>query len=70
VSGRNSTSPHLHHRTRDETESAVTIRYESQQGVFHDFWVEYTVNRDGSYAWRHCGDSGMTDLTGPVKAEL
>ena len=70
VPGRDSDSPHLYHHDRTETDDSITIRFWSEQGIFHDCWFTAEIERDGSVSFDHCGDDGMDELEGLVLSEV
>ena len=70
VPGKNSDNPHLYQHDRWEDDQSVTVKYWSNQGFFHDCWIQVEVSRDGSLDFDHCGCSGMDELQGLVEGEV
>ncbi|MEN3009758.1 MAG: hypothetical protein ABDI20_02030 [Candidatus Bipolaricaulaceae bacterium] len=45
ISGRHTSSPNLDYSKIKEKEGAFIVKYWSEGGVFHDCWIEVTIER-------------------------
>ncbi len=71
IPGKDTSSPHLYHnRITKNDDGSYTVSFWSEQGFFHDCWIDAYISRDGIITFNHCGCDGMKKLVKLVREEL